>query len=219
MVAYHDTEWGVPSRDERHLFEMLNLEGAQAGLSWITILRKRENYRRAFDGFDPEKMARYDEAKVASLLADAGIVRNRLKIAAAIGNARAYLAVQREWGSFDRYIWGFVGGSPGKTSGRRWRSCRADSQIRGHEQGASRARLSLYRPDDLLRLHAGDGHGERPCCSLLPARGAAGALRLRLAREGEAAMWSDGTSRAPPKGSLSRRRSALMASTRPRTYR
>ena len=103
--AYHDTEWGVPSRDERHLFEMLNLEGAQAGLSWITILKKRENYRRAFDGFDPAKMARYDEAKVAALLADPGIVRNRLKVAAAIGNAKAYLALRESGRTLAEVVW------------------------------------------------------------------------------------------------------------------
>ena len=111
-VAYHDTEWGVPVHDDRQLFEMLILEGAQAGLSWITILRKRENYRKAFDGFRPERVARYDAKKVRALLADAGIVRNRLKIASAIGNARAFLEVQEEFGSFDRYIWSFVGGKP-----------------------------------------------------------------------------------------------------------
>jgi DNA-3-methyladenine glycosylase I len=111
-IAYHDAEWGVPLHDDRALFELLILEGAQAGLSWSTILAKRENYRRAFDGFDAEKISRYGAGKVASLLADAGIVRNRLKIAATIANARAYLAVQREFGSFDRYLWGFVGGRP-----------------------------------------------------------------------------------------------------------
>ena len=103
--AYHDTEWGVPSFDERHLFEMLNLEGAQAGLSWITILKKRENYRAAFDGFDPERVARYDAAKVASLLADAGIVRNRLKVAATIGNARAYLALRESGRTLAAVVW------------------------------------------------------------------------------------------------------------------
>ncbi|HPK66056.1 MAG TPA: DNA-3-methyladenine glycosylase I [Thermoanaerobaculia bacterium] len=97
--AYHDEEWGTPSRDERHLFEMLLLEGAQAGLAWITILRKREGYRRAFDGFDPERIARYDEAKVAALLADPGIVRNRAKVTAAIANARAYLALREGGGT------------------------------------------------------------------------------------------------------------------------
>lgn len=111
-IEYHDTEWGVPLHDDRALFELLTLEGAQAGLSWSTVLAKRENYRRAFDGFDATKIARYDQRKVAALLADAGIVRNRLKIAATIGNARAFLAVQSEFGSFDRYLWNFVGGRP-----------------------------------------------------------------------------------------------------------
>jgi DNA-3-methyladenine glycosylase I len=110
--AYHDQEWGVPAHDDRLLLEFLILEGAQAGLSWITILRKRENYRRAFDGFDAESIARYDDAKIAGLLADRGIVRNRLKIAAAIANARACLAVQSEHGSLDRYLWQFVSGRP-----------------------------------------------------------------------------------------------------------
>jgi len=110
--AYHDGEWGVPVHDDRVLFEFLILEGAQAGLSWITILKKRAAYRKAFDRFDARKVARYDDAKVAELLANEGIVRNRLKIAAAIANAQAFLAVQKEFGSFDRYIWGFVGGKP-----------------------------------------------------------------------------------------------------------
>ena len=111
-IAYHDHEWGVPLHDDRALFELLILEGAQAGLSWSTILNKRENYRRAFDRFDAKKIARYGDKKVAALLADAGIVRNRLKIAAAITNAKAFLAVQKEFGSFDRYLWSFVGGKP-----------------------------------------------------------------------------------------------------------
>src|SRR5436190_20183363 len=105
--AYHDNEWGVPVHDDRKLFEFLVLEGAQAGLSWITILRKRENYRRAFDRFDPAKIARYDARKSKALLADEGIVRNRLKIQSAVGNAKAFLAVKKEFGSFDRFIWGF----------------------------------------------------------------------------------------------------------------
>ncbi len=111
-VAYHDQEWGVPVHDDRTLFEFLILEGAQAGLSWSTILNKRENYRKAFDSFDPAKVARYDARKVARLMADPGIVRNRLKIEAAIQNARAFLEIQREFGSFDAYIWRFVGGQP-----------------------------------------------------------------------------------------------------------
>jgi len=111
-IRYHDEEWGVPVHVDRTLFEFLILEGAQAGLSWSTILNKRENYRRAFDGFDPEKVARYQPKKIASLLADPGIVRNKLKIAAAVQNAKAFLLVQQEFGSFDRYIWQFVGGHP-----------------------------------------------------------------------------------------------------------
>ncbi len=110
--AYHDQEWGVPSFDERHLFEMLNLEGAQAGLSWITILKKRENYRRAFDGFDPERIARYDDAKVAALLADTGIVRNRLKVASAIANARAYLALRASGRTLGKVVWAPFDGRP-----------------------------------------------------------------------------------------------------------
>jgi DNA-3-methyladenine glycosylase I len=111
-VRYHDREWGVPLHDDRRLFEFLVLEGAQAGLSWFTILRKREAYRKAFEGFDPARVARYGARDVRRLLADAGIVRNRLKIESAVTNARAFLAVQREFGSFDRYIWGFVDGKP-----------------------------------------------------------------------------------------------------------
>jgi DNA-3-methyladenine glycosylase I len=111
-IAYHDREWGVPLHDDRALFELLILEGAQAGLSWDTILRKRENYRAAFDNFEAKKVSHYDSRKMRSLLRDDGIVRNRLKIAASVRNARAFLAVQRECGSFDRYIWQFVGGRP-----------------------------------------------------------------------------------------------------------
>ena len=111
-VAYHDVEWGLPLRDDRALFELLNLEGAQAGLAWITILRKREGYRRAFDGFDPARVAAYGEADVARLLADAGIVRNRAKVAAAIGNARAWLQLAEETGAPSDHLWSFVDGSP-----------------------------------------------------------------------------------------------------------
>ena len=111
-IAYHDAEWGVPLHDDQRLFEFLILEGAQAGLSWELILRKREAYREAFDGFDPVAVAAYGDGKVAELLANPGIVRNRLKVAAAIGNAKAYLAVQGEFGSFDAYVWEFVDGRP-----------------------------------------------------------------------------------------------------------
>ncbi len=112
MVAYHDTVWGVPVHDDVSLFEFLTLEGAQAGLSWATILKKRDNYRRAFAGFEPTKVARFNRRSVARLMNDAGIVRNRLKIESTISNARAFLRVQEEFGSFDAYVWGFVDGNP-----------------------------------------------------------------------------------------------------------
>ena len=115
-IPYHDEEWGVPVRDDRTLFEFIILEGAQAGLSWDTILRKRARYREVLDGFDAAKISRYNARKTKSLLADAGIIRNRLKIAATIANAQAFLRVQQEFGSFDKYIWGFVGGAPKRNS-------------------------------------------------------------------------------------------------------
>src|SRR5438067_1573522 len=111
-IAYHDEEWGVPVHEDRLLFEFLILEGAQAGLSWITILKKRQNYRRAFNNFDPAKVARYDARKIGKLLGDPGIVRNKLKIQSAVQNAKAFLAIQKEFGTFDRYIWQFVSGQP-----------------------------------------------------------------------------------------------------------
>ena len=131
-IAYHDEEWGVPVHDDRVLFEFLILEGAQAGLSWMTILKKRENYRKAFDGFRPEKIARYSGRDVKRLLADAGIVRNQLKIAATIQNAKAFLAVGKELGSFDTYLWRFVGGAPIQN---RWRRM-ADVPARTAESDA-----------------------------------------------------------------------------------
>ncbi|MBL8046803.1 MAG: DNA-3-methyladenine glycosylase I [Anaerolineales bacterium] len=118
-VAYHDDEWGRPVHDDRKLFEMLCLEGAQAGLSWITILRKRENYRAAFDNFDAAKIVRYSEAKLEKLMQNPGIVRNRLKIYGTVKNAQAFLAVQKEFGTFDQYLWQFVGGKPKLNA---WRS-------------------------------------------------------------------------------------------------
>jgi DNA-3-methyladenine glycosylase I len=121
MIEYHDKQWGRPLHDDRVLFEFLVLEGAQAGLSWETILNKRENYRRSFDRFDASKIARYNKRKVRALLADAGIVRNRLKIVSTISNAQAFLAVQKEFATFDRYIWQFVGGKPKKN---RWTTSR-----------------------------------------------------------------------------------------------
>ena len=118
-IRYHDEEWGLPQHDDRVLFEFLLLEGAQAGLSWDTILQKRENYRAAFDKFNPERIARYDRRKIQGLLGNPGIVRNRLKIASAVRNAKAFLSVQKEFGSFDRYIWQFTGGQPRVNA---WRS-------------------------------------------------------------------------------------------------
>lgn len=111
-IQYHDEEWGVPVYDDRKLFEFLILEGAQAGLSWSTILKRRENYRKAFDGFDPEKVARYSQKKIDALLQDAGIIRNKLKVKSAVANARAFLKIQEEFGSFSKYQWQFVGGKP-----------------------------------------------------------------------------------------------------------
>jgi len=118
-IVYHDTEWGVPVHDDRRLFELLILEGAQAGLNWLTVLKKRESYREAFAGFDPDEVARFDEARVETLLRNPGIVRNRLKVRSAIRNARAFLKVQQDYGTFDAYVWPFVEGVP-KTN--RWRS-------------------------------------------------------------------------------------------------
>ena len=119
MIQYHDSEWGVPLHDDRKLFEFLLLDNAQAGLSWQTILNKRENYRKAFDNFDPKKIARYDQCKIASLLNDAGIVRNRLKVQSAITNAQIFLDIRAEYGSFDEYIWQFVNG---KTIRNKWKA-------------------------------------------------------------------------------------------------
>jgi DNA-3-methyladenine glycosylase I len=138
-IVYHDTEWGVPLHDDRGLFELLILEGAQAGLSWITILKKRAAYRAAFDGFDARKVARYDEARIARLLADEGIVRNRLKIRAAVQNAQSFLAVQKEFGTFDGYIWQFVGGRP------------RQNRLRGIEQLPARTEQSDAMSKDLAK--------------------------------------------------------------------
>ena len=128
-IAYHDKEWGVPLHDDRALFEFLILEGAQAGLSWTTILTKRARYREVFDQFDPATVARYGEEKISTLLADAGIVRNRLKILAAINNAQRYLKVQREFGSFDAYLWRFVGGQTIHNAWHSWTQVPATSPV------------------------------------------------------------------------------------------
>ena len=126
-IAYHDDEWGVPSHDDRHLFEMLVLEGAQAGLSWITILKKRDNYRKAFDNFDVERVARYTPARIENLMQDPGIVRNRMKINAAVTNAKAVLAIRDEFGSLDRFLWQFVGGRPLRNEWATYRDAPAKS--------------------------------------------------------------------------------------------
>ena len=127
-IAYHDEEWGVPLHDDRALFELLILEGAQAGLSWSTILHKRDRYRKVFDGFDARKVARYGERKVAALLEDPGIVRNRLKVHAAVTNAKAFLAVRQEFGTFDAYIWSFVGGRSLQNARSEWKEVPPRSQ-------------------------------------------------------------------------------------------
>ena len=169
MIRYHDEEWGVPAHDDRLLFEFLILEGAQAGLSWNTILNKRENYRRAFSGFHAQRVARYDRRKVAELLRDPGIVRNRLKIASAIANARAFLLVQKEFGTFDRYIWQFVDGKPTEESSQITpASPRAHAAIRRYEQRPQAPRLQLRRIHNLLRLHASGRDGQRSRRRLLP---------------------------------------------------
>jgi DNA-3-methyladenine glycosylase I len=138
-IAYHDAEWGVPLHNDRALFEFLILEGAQAGLSWDTILRKREAYREAFDNFDPAKVARYSDAKMARLLQNEGIIRNRLKIASAVRNANAFLAVADEFGSFDKYIWSFVGGKP------------IDNRLKGHGDVPAKTEISDALSKDLKK--------------------------------------------------------------------
>ena len=172
-LRYHDSEWGVPVHDDRHFFEMLVLEGAQAGLAWITILRKREGYRDAFDGFDPAVVARYDDRRVETLLGNPAIVRNRLKVGSAVANARAFLRVQEEHGSFDRYVWRFVDGRPRQNAWRGMgRGPRRDARVAGAEPGPEAPRLPLRWPHHLLRVHAGDGARERPPRRLLPPGGA-----------------------------------------------
>ena len=128
-IIYHDTEWGVPRHDERTLFEFLILEGAQAGLSWETILKKRQAYRKAFDRFDPKKVAAYNAARIRTLLNDPSIIRNRLKIQATVQNAKAFLAIQKEYGSFDKYLWGFVDGKPVQNSHRSFKTVPARTDI------------------------------------------------------------------------------------------
>ncbi len=183
-AAYHDHEWGVPVHDDRVFFEFLLLEGAQAGLSWSTILNKRDGYRGAFAGFEPEKVARFDARRVARLLGNEGIVRNRLKVASAVGNARAFLATQEEFGSFDAYVWAFV---DGRARQNRWRTLGAGPRENGAigraVEGPRASRLSLRRLDDRLCVHAGDGPRQRPLGELPAlARSAAAVSRESLLR-------------------------------------
>jgi len=177
MITYHDEEWGVPLHDDRMLFEFLILEGAQAGLSWNTILNKRQSYRAAFDNFDPVAVSTYGDSKVQSLLADTGIVRNRLKIAAAIGNANAFLKVVEESGSFDRYIWGFVGGST-KNEKRKSMSEIPATTAESDAMSKELQRLQIRRLDHLLCIYAGYRYGQRPQSGLFQARAGLAPSRL-----------------------------------------
>ena len=180
MVAYHDTEWGVPVHDDPTHFEFLVLEGAQAGLSWATILKRRGGYAKAFAGFDAAKVARFTPARVEKLLADPGIIRNRAKVEATVRNARAFLAVQEEFGSFDAYIWGFVGGQPDREQVAADGTAPGDhARVGGAERRPAPARLRLRRPHRLLRPPAGDRAGQRPPGELLPLRRAHRVRRMR----------------------------------------
>ena len=171
MVAYHDTEWGVPVHDDPTHFEFLVLEGAQAGLSWSTILKRRSGYRKAFAGFDAAKVARFTPAKVDKLLTDTGIIRNRAKVEATVRNAKAFLEVQEEFGSFDAYIWGFVGGRPDRQQVAAYGAAAADlGGVGGAEQGLEATRLRLRRAHGLLRPPPGGRADQRPPGRLLPLR-------------------------------------------------
>ena len=174
-LPYHDEEWGVPLHDDQKIFEMLVLEGAQAGLSWLTILKRRPAYRRAFSQFDPQEVVRFDTRKVARLLNDAGIIRNRLKIESAIKNARAFLAVQKEFGSFDAYIWRFVDGQPKQNRWQSWTEVPARTQESDALSKDLKSRgFSFVGSTICYAPHAGDRPGERSPGGLLPARRGAG---------------------------------------------
>ena len=170
-VAYHDDEWGVPEYDDRALYEKLMLDGFQAGLSWITILRKRENFRKAFDGFEPAKIARYTPKKIERLMQDAGIVRNRMKIEGAVASARAYLDIMEKGAGFSALLWDFVDGAPKVNRFKSIKQVPAETPIsKAMSKELSSARIQIRRADDRLRLHAGDRNGQRPSGRLLPSR-------------------------------------------------
>ncbi len=169
-LAYHDEEWGVPEFDDRALFEKFVLDGFQAGLSWITNLRKRENFRKAFDHFEPAKIARYKPAKLAALMQNEGIIRNRAKIEGSVASAQAYLALQ-EGDGFSHYLWNFVDGAPIQNTFRgHEQNSRRNAAFAQNLQGSEAARLQILRSDHRLCVHAGGRHGQRPCRALLAAR-------------------------------------------------
>ena len=171
-VAYHDHEWGVPEFDDRALYEKLMLDGFQAGLSWITILRKRDNFRRAFDDFEPEKIARYPKRKIERLMGDAGIVRNRAKIEGAVTSARAYLKIMESGPGFSNLLWDFLDGKPKLNNFRSIKQVPAETEIsRKMSKELDRPRLQIRRSHHRLRLHAGGRHGQRPSGELPPPRG------------------------------------------------
>ena len=171
-IAYHDEEWGVPERDDRALYEKLVLDGFQAGLSWITILRKREAFRRAFAGFAPEKIARFPSKKVEALMQDEGIVRNRMKIEGTVASARAWLQMMEQGAGFAAYLWGFVDGKPIVNRYRAMTEIPAETELsRAISKDLKVTRLQVLRSDDRLCLHAGDRHGQRSPDKLLPSRG------------------------------------------------
>ncbi len=183
-VAYHDEEWGVPEWDDRALYEKLMLDGFQAGLSWITILRKRDNFRRAFNDFNPEKIARYPKRKIESLMQDAGIVRNRAKIEGAVGSARAWLKIVESGPGFSEMLWKHVRGKPiDHKLANRSRTPTESDEFAGDVQGASEPRLQIRRTDHRLCLHAGGRHGQRPSGDVPSARSLRQARSFFFTRE------------------------------------
>ena len=167
-MDYHDNEWGRPVHDDNKLFEMLILEGMQAGLNWVTVLKKREAFREAFDRFDPARVALYNEEKIQELLGNEGIIRNRLKVAAAVTNAKAFLDIQKEYGSFDGFLWAYVDGTPIINHPKNMEEIPAATPLADQiSRDLKKRGISICRPHNRLCLHAGHGHGKRPCSRLL----------------------------------------------------